>query len=131
MNLLNNVNIEVPTGCDNAPRKKILIDLTLAFIANDANFISETLSPSSIWRRFATNEEIAGVKKIVIAADNNYQKPNDIKIESVITHGKFASIDGVVHYTDGSSLYFCDVFVFTSASNKGLVKEIKSYHLKK
>ncbi|MBM7837808.1 uncharacterized protein YcnI [Alkalihalobacillus xiaoxiensis] len=38
MSSLDNVNVNVPSGCDNAPRKKVLIDVTLAFLTSDVDF---------------------------------------------------------------------------------------------
>ncbi|GAK10490.1 hypothetical protein [Geomicrobium sp. JCM 19039] len=131
MNPLTNVTMTIPKGCDNAPRKKIVIDLIVAFLAGDGGTIRTNVSESAVWINIATSEELRGVDQIVDRLDENEQQLTDVEVSSVITHGKFASIDGVVHYEDDSALYFCEVLTFTSASNKGMVKEIKSYHLLK
>ncbi|GAK08078.1 hypothetical protein [Geomicrobium sp. JCM 19038] len=131
MDNFKDINLTLPTGCDNAPRKKVIIDLTLAFLANDSLTIQEYLHPTAVWMKFATNEELTGIEEIKQNVEATHQPIRDLTIASVITHGKFASVDGVVHFSNNHILYFCDVFTFTSASNKGVVKEINSYHIRK
>ncbi|GAK04621.1 hypothetical protein JCM19037_3056 [Geomicrobium sp. JCM 19037] len=131
MDPLTNVTMTIPKGCDNAPRKKIVIDLIVAFLAKDGDTIRTNVSESAVWINIATSEELRGIDQIVSRLDENDQQLTDVEVSSVITHGKFASIDGVVHYEDGPALYFCEVLTFTNASNKGVVKEMKSYHVLK
>ncbi|WP_204464875.1 hypothetical protein [Shouchella xiaoxiensis] len=93
-------------------------------------FVEKSLNPSAVWLKVASNEALTGVEQIIGKLKDSKEKPSEITILSVITHGKFASIDGVVNYSNGKPLSFCDVFTFTSASNKGVVKEVRSYHIR-
>ncbi len=52
-----------------------------------------------------------------------------LEIYQVITHGKFASINGVISLANETKIDFCDVYMFSNTSKSGKVKEIKSYRL--
>lgn len=54
---------------------------------------------------------------------------NSVEIGQVITHGKLASINGVISLDNDIEVQFCDVYTFSSAARSGKVKEIKSYRI--
>ncbi|EAD3642352.1 hypothetical protein AFX28_15160, partial [Listeria monocytogenes] len=61
--------------------------------------------------------------------DENKDIIDCLEIYQVITHGKFASINGVISLTNGTKVDFCDVYTFSNTAKSGKVKEIKSYRL--
>lgn len=120
----------IPKGCDNAPRKQIVIDFTLAIIDQPNEIIEEYVHESIIWYQLKDNKKIEGQSSFVNSLKTENKDIVDcLEIYQVITHGKFASISGVISLTNGTNIDFCDVYVFSNTSRSGKVKEIKSYRL--
>ena len=47
----------------------------------------------------------------------------------MITHGKFASINGLISLANGTKVDFCDVYMFSNTERCEKVKEITSYRV--
>lgn len=128
--LPNDMELIIPKGCDNAPRKEIVIDFTVAILTKQSNIIKEYAHESIILHQLKEQIKLEGLSSLIIALQDD--KPIEVdcvEIEQVITHGKFASINGVLLLADGSTVNFCDVYTFSSAAKSGKVKEVKSYRL--
>ena len=124
------MKLVVPKGCDNAPRKQILIDLTVALVMRDNDVIKKYADESIVWDQLQENKKVEGLSPFITAIhDENNNNINVLEIYQVITHGKFASINGVILLANGTKINFCDVYTFSNASKSGKVKEIKSYRL--
>ena len=106
------MEIIIPNGCDNAPRKQIVIDFTVAMLKMQNEIIKEYADESIIWNQLKDNNII-----------------EYLEIYQVITHGKFALINGVNLLADDTKIDFCDVYMFSNAARSGKVKEIKSYRI--
>lgn len=61
--------------------------------------------------------------------DGDRSEIDYLDIYQVITHGKFASIHGVIAFVNDEKIDFCDVYTFSSAAKTGKVKEITSYRI--
>lgn len=130
MNNSNNIELIIPKGCDNAPRKQIIIDFTVAILMQQDEVIEKYAADSIVWDQLKENKKIEGrCSFISVLYDENINIIESIEIYQVITHGKFASINGVISLTDGERIDFCDVYTFSSAAKSGKVKKIKSYRL--
>ncbi|MFA1822736.1 hypothetical protein ACDX78_21720 [Virgibacillus oceani] len=126
----NKMNLIIPKGCDNAPRKQIIIDFTVAILKQQNEIITEYADESIIWYQLKDNKKIEGQRSFITTLQ--VENKNDIdclEIYQVITHGKFASINGVISLADGRKVDFCDVYTFSNTAKSGKVKEIKSYRL--
>lgn len=120
----------VPKGCDNAPRKQVVIEFTVALVMRDNDVIKKYVNESIVWDQLQENRKVEGLNSFITAIQN--EKNNNInvlEIYQVITHGKFASINGVISLANGTKINFCDVYTFSNAAKSGKVKEIKSYRL--
>lgn len=129
MNSSNNeMKLIIPKGCDNSPRKQIVIDFTVGMLNQQNEIIKEYADESIIWHQLKENKRIEGLSSFLAILQN--EKKNIIEsldIDQVITHGKFASINGVISLADGTKIDFCDVYMFSQAARSGKVKKIKSY----
>lgn len=126
----NEMKLIIPKGCDNAPRKQIIIDFTVALLKQQSEIIMEYAAESIIWYQLKDNRKIVGQCSIITTLrDENKNMIDCLEIYQVITHGKCASINGVISLANGSKIDFCDVYVFSNASRSGEIKEIKSYRL--
>ena len=130
MNNSSEMKLIIPKGCDNAPRKQIVIDFTVAVLARQSEVIKEYADESIIWNRLKDHKKLEGRSTFISALHNEDEHSIDyLEIYQVITHGKFASINGVISFANGAKTGFSDVYTFSSASKSGKVKEVKSYRL--
>ena len=92
--------------------------------------IKEYADESIIWYQLKDNKKIEGrCSLITILKDEDNNIIEYLEIYQVITHGKFASINGVILLADDTKIDFSDVYMFSNAARSGKVKEIKSYRL--
>lgn len=124
------IKLIIPKGCDNAPRKQIMIDFTVAILNQNREIIKEYADESIVWYQIKDNQKLAGPSFMnEILKDESKNTTECLEIYQVITHGKFASINGVISLANGMKIDFCDVYTFSSAAKSGKVKEIKSYRV--
>ncbi|WP_342537451.1 hypothetical protein [Sporosarcina sp. FSL K6-3508] len=126
----NKMKLIIPKGCDNAPRKQIVIDFTVAIVELQHEIIKEYAVESIIWYQLKDHKKIEGIGSFVTTLQEEVKNlVSCLEIYQVITHGKFASINGVISLINGTEIDFCDVYTFSNSSRTGKVKEIKSYRL--
>ncbi|WP_233880663.1 hypothetical protein [Virgibacillus halodenitrificans] len=126
----NEINLIIPKGCDNAPRKQIVIEFTVAILKQQNDIVKEYADESIIWYQLKDNKKIEGKSSLItILQDENKEIVDCLEISQVITHGKYASINGVLTLANGTKIDFCDVYTFSNTARSGKVKEIKSYKL--
>lgn len=126
----NEMKLIIPKGCDNAPRKQIIIDFTVAILQRQNDIIMEYVAEDVIWYQLKDNKKIEGQRSFVtFIQENNKDIVDCLEIYQVITHGKFASINGVILLASGTKVDFCDVYMFSNSTKTGKIKEIKSYHI--
>ncbi|MDG5788505.1 hypothetical protein QA612_13535 [Evansella sp. AB-P1] len=124
------IKLIIPNGCDNAPRKKIVIEFTVALFEQQKEKIKEYIQESIIWHQIKESKKIEGQDSFLTSLQSEKKEIIEcLEIYQVITHGKFASINGVISYTNGTKIDFCDVYMFSNTSKSGKVKEIKSYRI--
>lgn len=129
-NFQNKMKLIIPKGCDNAPRKQIVIDFTVAMLKQNYEIIEEYADESIIWYQLKHNKKIEGRDSLMTTLQGENINPiHYLEIYQVITHGKSASINGVISLVNGTKIDFCDVYMFSNAGRSGKVKEIKSYRL--
>lgn len=119
----------IPKGCDNAPRKQIVIDFTVAVLTGQSDVIKEYAHEDVMWNHLKEQKETAGLDALLSDWNHEGETIDSLEIYQVITHGKSASINGTITLCDGSKIDFCDVYTFSSAAKSGKVKEVKSYTL--
>ena len=124
------MKIIIPKGCDNAPRKQIVIDFTVAILKQQNEIIEEYADESIIWYQLKDNKKIESLSSLItILQDENQDIIECLEVYQVITHGKFASINGLISLANGTKVDFCDVYMFSNTARSGKVKEIKSYRV--
>src|SRR5690625_3925869 len=107
----------IPKGCDNAPRKQIVIDFTVAILKLQNEIIKEYADESIIWYQLKANKKVEGLRSFVTTMQDEDKNTIDcLEVYQVITHGKFASINGLISFTNGTEIDFCDVYTFSNNS---------------
>lgn len=117
--------INIPTDCDNSPKKKFIKDFNIAFAKGDREFILDHVSDDIIWLIHG-DKKIEGKEDFIkeIRQMQN-ETADELTLKSIITHGKEASANGEIKM-NGNSYMFSDVYVFKSASGK-IIKTMESY----
>lgn len=123
------IDLIIPKDCENAPRKKILIDFTVAVMQGLSNVIEDYAHEDIVWQQLKERKATVGLFALLSWLENEGDEIDTLEIYQVITHGKFASINGVITHSDDTEVDFCDVYTFSSAAKSGRVKEVKSYRL--
>lgn len=125
-----NTKLIIPQGCNNAPRKQVVIDFTVGIIMKQIEVIKEYADESIVWYQLNEGKKVQGLCSMRTNLQEEENKAvNSVEIGQVITHGKLASINGVISLDNDIEVQFCDVYTFSSAARSGKVKEIKSYRI--
>ena len=121
-------NITVRPDCDNAPKKALLRDFISAFAHADIDGILSPMSDDVVWN--LVGDSVIEGKENVRALLEAMQGigTSDLVIESIITHGREAAVNGVIRSNSGEAHAFCDVVQFTSASSMK-IKTMTSYSI--
>jgi hypothetical protein len=126
----NQIKPIIPKGCDNAPRKQIVIDFTVAVLTMQNEVIKEYADETIIWYQLKDDKKLEGLCSLISNLHEGDKSHIDfLEVHQVITHGKFASINGLISLANGSKIEFCDVYTFSNSAKSGKVKEVKSYRL--
>ena len=124
------MKIIIPKGCDNAPRKQIIIDFTVAILKQQNEVVEKYADESIVWFQLKENKKIESLSALLTILQNeNKDIIETLEVYQVITHGKFASINGLISLANGTKVDFCDVYMFSNTARSGKVKEIKSYRV--
>lgn len=110
-------NITVKPDCSNAPKKAILRDFISAFAHADIDGILSPMSDDIVWNLVGDSviEGKDNVRALLEAMKG--VGTSDLVIESIITHGREAAVNGVIRSNTGQAHAFCDVVLFASASS--------------
>lgn len=123
------IKIISPADCENAPKKKFLNELIMAFATKDFPFVSKYTTEDIYWD-IVNDISVQGHEKVAIVLENRItSRIFEIEILNIITHGKTASVNGTVKFEDNNIYSFCNVYTFVSAG-KNTVKDITSYVIK-
>ncbi|GAB2562410.1 nuclear transport factor 2 family protein [Gracilibacillus alcaliphilus] len=101
-----------------------------AFARGDVETILASVTDDVVWR-MAGNDTIRGIEALKDALQG-MDNGNDFEqeVENLITHGKQAAINGLIHSTDHNGeqrhYCFCDIYKLNKHKD-GKIKEIISY----
>src|SRR3546814_823977 len=123
------VELEINADCGNSPRREFLKEFNSAFAKGDTAFIEANLDDEVSWHMVG-DRTITG--KPAFVAELELMKASPVKklvLQTVVTHGRDASVSGEMHMATGEVYAFCDVYAFAKASGTTL-KSITSYVIK-
>jgi hypothetical protein len=114
--------IKIAPDCGNAPRKIFLADLNKAFARGEVSFLNEHI-PDNITFHIVGASEVSGKDEFLSMLTNGpYWKIMELTIDTIITHGRAASVSGEVVCKDGSRHSFCDIYQFKGAGGTTISK---------
>ena len=121
-------SITVKPDCGNSPEKALLRDFISAFAHADVDGILAPMSDDIVWNLVgdAVIEGKENVRELLESMEN--AGTSDLVIESIITHGRDAAVNGVIRSNSGQAHAFCDVVQFDSAAGMK-IKIMTSYSI--
>lgn len=120
------IRVHSEPNCGNAPRHEITRRFAVALASIDATDLESLLSPDAEWDvlgKTACRGLPAILETVALAA-----AAVELRVLSVITHGREASIDGEVQFEDGQVLSFCHVLRFANTAKTAPITKIRTYH---
>ena len=103
----NGIVIEYPAGCGNAPRKFFLVEAVAAVLEKDEMFLNE-----AVMEETQLPDIPAGIDKIVM--------------HIIITHGKEAAMECILHFEDGTLLE-TGIFITFKSAGKNVVRRVNTF----
>lgn len=119
------VTIQEEPDCGNAPRKEVLRDLVVALAQKDADHVASLLSEDIAWT-LVGERHLAG-RTAVVEWVTKLPPVDQVAFGSLLTHGRGASVDGVLELADGTRWGFCHVLRFAGATKTARLVSVNSY----
>jgi hypothetical protein len=108
-------NIQIQPDCGNAPRKLFLRDLLIAIVDGNMKHVQKIIPDNISWdivgQKQITNQEQC-LKELKGHASWNAKQ---LIVDTIITHGPFASVSGLITGADKTTYRFCNVYRFKGA----------------
>ncbi|KGR89817.1 hypothetical protein CD30_15035 [Ureibacillus massiliensis 4400831 = CIP 108448 = CCUG 49529] len=124
------VVIHTPQDCGNSPRKAILLELTKACLNKDTLFISKHIT-EDIKVNLIGHGKIQGKENLLaFIYQNNTYNITEVTIETIITHGTAAALNGYTLIRNKGGSAFSLIYTFTDSTKNVMIKEITSYFTK-
>lgn len=126
----NNIKVECAADCGNSPKKRLLLELSIAFAANDVGFCAAWMTDDVIWNMIG-DKRICGKDEFEKAALNllKSREVSEIHVQNIITHGNTGSINGTLRLKNKKTVAFCEVYNFRGFGPNSKIKEITSYFI--
>ena len=97
-----------------------------AFANNDTETILDHVTDDIEWEVVGENTVMGKNAFSKVLKEMQQNEPLNMTIHHIITHGKHASVNGIMRTPDGKSYGFCDVVTFSGFKNQK-VKKMTSY----
>ena len=110
-----------PQDCDNAPKRRIIRDLNIAFAKGDVKTLAEQFHQDVEWEMIG-DITISGFESVVEYLEKiKSSKAKTLELKQIISHGKHAAASGIITFkTD--KIAFHDFYEFSSAGSDKIKK---------
>lgn len=119
------MKLNVPTDCDNAPKRRLIKDFIIALYKNEfetiANGIEDEFEFRIIGHKTISNKE--ELRKYLV----KNVEALELTLDEVLSHGKFGACNGT-YKTKKEEIFFAYFFEFKSAG-KYTIKIISEYKI--
>jgi hypothetical protein len=113
--------------CGNSPKNILIQDLTIALIKGNSDFVLNAVTDDIHWE-LVGDLAFKGKKGVTRKLKQKNEKPLELTIHHVATHGRAGAVNGTRKMKSGKTIAFCNVYVF--GNTKGtVVREITSYEI--
>ena len=119
------VTIREEPDCGNAPRKTIVRNLVVALAMKDIDFVASLITGDASWALVGEHHLVGG--PAILAWISGLPTVSAVIFGSLLTHGRGASVDGVLELSDGTKMGFCHVLRFADAGKTAKLVGVTSY----
>lgn len=106
------IDITPSRECGNSPKNQFAEQIALALESRDVDILRNALDEHVIWER--SDGSISG-RDQVVAQLENMQRPDGLRVDHVVTHGKAGAVNGVTEFKGTErDRRFCHVLTFTN-----------------
>lgn len=119
------IRVVTEPNCGNAPRHEIARRFAAALAGRDENELNLLLAPEVTWN-LVGEAQFDGMPALLERASQSADA-TQLRVLSVITHGREASIDGQLVMTDGRTLSVCHVLRFANTAKTARITGIRTY----
>ncbi len=122
-------DVVVEIGCGNSPRMALIRDFNIAMATGDAEAVLAWLDDDVVWNLVGT-KRLDGKTEIARWLEGEAASPpTALELETILSHGKFASASGTISWRDGTWAMSA-VYVFRSAGKTAPIVRIDSFLIK-
>lgn len=120
------VKFKIPTDCGNSPKKRFLKELCMSIAKGEVDSLDDAVVDDVVFE-IPGGSSISGKEQLIKEVAVVFRKKvKEMELYKIITHGKDATVNGVIKFSNGKQFDFCFVVVFKGAAGK-LLKEIRMY----
>jgi hypothetical protein len=113
--------------CGNSPKNLFLKKFTVALLNCEMKYIVKNTTDGIIWEKVGANTLNRKDNFIRELSNHKNKKPTLLQIDSIISHGKSGSVNGIMKFKEKHRLAFCNVYKFQGYADNIKVKKIISY----
>jgi len=113
-------------ACDNAPKRRIMLDFLLASALADKTKLSQIVVSNFIWK-VPGAFELKSLDEFYNEIEAHSTEIKKIEVTHHLTHGKFGAMHGIQTNVNGMKIYFADFIEFESHSKNAKIKIVTSY----
>lgn len=132
MNFKEDIGFDVPfnlTGdlkCDNAPKRRVMLDFLIGSALVDKDKLQAIVEEDFKWE-VVDAFQLTGFDAFYQELEDHKETIVSIDVKMNISHGKTGALHGTQILENGTTIYFADMFEFTSHRKDAKVKSITSY----
>jgi limonene-1,2-epoxide hydrolase len=117
-------------GCGNAPKQQFIKDFCVA-LANGELEAAINMVTDDVNVEIPGNASAKGKRETeeLIRKDMERASVSELILENILSHGKYCATNGVLKFSDGGEVAFCNIYTFGSHSKNAKLKEIKTYSI--
>ncbi len=118
--------VTIHQDCDNDPNKEFIKDFNLAFAECNVDFIADCFSEDATWQMIggpAWNGKAAIIEALKTMSDGD---ASELIMDTIVSSDNKCAASGVLKYSNGRDIAYCDVYTFTANTNKK-IRTLKAY----
>jgi len=115
------LKIIAPQDCDNAPKRRIIRDLNIAFAKGDVKALADQFHQDIEWEMVG-DKTISGFEAVVNYLEKiKSSKADALELKQILSHGKYAAASGILSFKT-EKIAFHDFYEFSSAGSSKIKK---------
>ena len=119
--------ISIPADCGNSPRKRFIKDVLVAIAEGDSAQLLKLVPNEPSWDFVRKSTRPKRPLSFAMTLEKSaLWKAKTLEVNTIITHGPDASVDGTVTTSKGSLIAFCHIISFTGAGGFK-IKSVRSF----